>query len=121
MSAEKYFVKYNEDPETDFAEVHVYPAVVSSTKDILDNVPLLNSLFGFPASGTELNRRPHNDLSVSTQGARGVCRDEFIKHYSNHPTLLEELSDHSVQDTSYSETYVCHSKTELQELISRLL
>lgn len=86
----KHIVKLNG------GDFNLVKAQVSTTQDLLRNIPLLNSLFEFPESNEERNNRFFSSLSVhqyydETLEDNGMSRRDFIRHYTQHPTLLEEL------------------------------
>lgn len=103
----KYFVKCNELSDGNSPH-ELFAAQIVTIYDVLSNVPLLNALFEFPESGKEMNERYFNKLSVpqhcDDDDCHGMCRDDFITYYVEHPTLFEELLK-EYDDSSSSEVY----------------
>lgn len=86
----KHFVKLNP------MGFNLITAQISTTQDLLRDIPLINSLFDFPNDEKKRNDRFFSSLSVyqhwdETLENNGMCRRDFIRHYIKHPTLLEEL------------------------------
>lgn len=139
MSQMKYFVKLNGVNDSNKA-YEIITASISSTEDMLKNIPLINHLFRFPENSLVLNEYYYNKLSIfqycfngrsyfnsdsssdcdrcgnyDTCDCYGMTRSDFIEYYTGHPTLLEELQSNEFEDPENAEIYVFNSQEEVKQ------
>lgn len=122
MAGLKYFVRRNEFSLDEFPTFDFFSAEVSSTQDLLNNIPLLNVLFKFPEDSNQPNTQTFAKLSI-LQTENDNCEDAeyfgppsrtgFIEYYTKQQTLLDELARTDIFTDHITEITVFDSKEDM--------